>query len=72
MCGEAGRGDARPYRTWGYPVTPVVFILFSGYLILNTIREAPGDAVIGAALLLAGLPVNWYCRRRYGVVTGNQ
>ena len=56
----------RPYRTWGYPVTPVVFILFSGYLIVNTIREAPGDAAIGAALLLAGLPVYWYCRRRYG------
>jgi basic amino acid/polyamine antiporter, APA family len=56
----------RPYRTWGYPVTPLVFILFSGYLIVNTIREAPQDAAIGAALLLAGLPVYWYCRRRYG------
>lgn len=56
---------ARPYRTWGYPVTPVVFILFSGYLIVNTIREAPLDAAIGAGLLLAGLPVYWYCRRKY-------
>ena len=56
----------RPYRTWGYPVTPLVFILFSGYLTVNTIREAPQDAAIGAALLLAGLPVYWYCRRRYG------
>jgi len=54
----------RPYRAWGYPVTPVVFILFSGYLIVNTIREAPGDAAIGAGLLLAGLPVYWYCRKR--------
>lgn len=35
---------------------PVVFILFSGYLIVDTIREAPRDAAIGAALLLAGLP----------------
>jgi APA family basic amino acid/polyamine antiporter len=58
-------GLARPYRTWGYPVTPVVFILFSGYLIVNTIRESPMDAAIGAALLLLGLPVYWYCRRRY-------
>ena len=56
----------RPYRAWGYPVTPVVFILFSGYLIANTIRETPLDAAIGAALLLAGLPVYWYCRWRYG------
>ena len=59
-------GLERPYRAWGYPVTPVVFILFSGYLIVNTIREAPLDAAIGAALLLAGVPVYWYCRWRYG------
>ena len=58
-------GLARPYRTWGYPVTPVVFILFSGYLTLNTIRETPVDAAIGAGLLLLGLPVYWYCRRHY-------
>jgi amino acid transporter len=60
----------RPYRTWGYPVTPVVFILFSGYLILNTILETPKDAAFGAVLLLAGLPVYWYCRRKYAAVTG--
>ena len=59
-------GLERPYRAWGYPATPVVFILFSGYLIANTVREAPLDAAIGAALLLAGLPVYWYCRWRYG------
>lgn len=58
----------RPYRAWGYPVTPVVFILFSGYLMVNTIRETPQDAAIGAALLLLGLPVYWYCRRKYASV----
>ena len=61
-------GLERPYRTWGYPITPVVFILFSGYLIGNTILEAPLDAAVGAALLLTGLPVYWYCRRRYAAV----
>lgn len=62
-------GLPRPYRAWGYPVTPVVFMLLAGYLIVNTIRETPGDAAIGAALLVAGLPVYWYCRRRYRVPT---
>jgi len=60
----------RPYRAWGYPVTPVVFILFSGYLILNTIVNAPRDAAIGGGLLLLGLPVYAWCRKRYGVVSG--
>jgi len=58
-------GMPRPYRTWGYPVTPVVFILFSGYLILNSIIATPRDAAIGGGLLLAGLPVYWWCRKRY-------
>jgi APA family basic amino acid/polyamine antiporter len=53
----------RPYRTWGYPVTPIVFILFAAYLILNAFVETPRDASIGAGLVLAGLPVYWYCRR---------
>jgi basic amino acid/polyamine antiporter, APA family len=63
-------GMPRPYRTWGYPLTPVVFILFSGYLILNTIVNAPRDAAIGGGLLLLGLPVYAWCRRRYGLVGG--
>jgi APA family basic amino acid/polyamine antiporter len=58
----------RPYRTWGYPVTPVVFILFSGYLILNSIIATPRDAAVGGGLLLAGLPVYLWCRRRYATV----
>jgi APA family basic amino acid/polyamine antiporter len=55
----------RPYRAWGYPGTPLVFIAFSGYLIGNTILAAPRDAAIGIGLLLLGLPVYWYCKVRY-------
>ncbi|MGQ0703737.1 MAG: APC family permease [Gemmatimonadales bacterium] len=54
----------RPYRAWGYPVTPLVFILFSGYLIGNTILAAPRDAAVGAGLLVLGLPLYWYFGRR--------
>jgi hypothetical protein len=49
-----------------------VFILFSGYLILNTIINAPRDSAIGGGLLLAGLPVYWWCRRRYGMARSTQ
>ena len=54
---------ARPYRAWGYPVTPLVFIGFSLYLIGNTIVAQPRDSAIGAGLLIAGLPIYWYCQR---------
>jgi len=55
---------ARPYRTWGYPVTPVVFIGFAIWLVYNTIVETPRDAVIGAGLILLGLPGYWYWKKR--------
>src|SRR5881394_1673739 len=47
----------RPYKAWGYPVTPIVFILFSLWLVINTAWQQPRDAIAGAALILAGLPI---------------
>jgi APA family basic amino acid/polyamine antiporter len=46
---------ARPYRTWGYPVTPIVFILFSLWLVINTARAEHWVSAQGAALILLGL-----------------
>ncbi len=54
---------ARPYRTWGYPVTPIVFIAFAIWLVYNTIVETPRDSAIGAGLILLGLPGYYYWRR---------
>ncbi|MGH7676228.1 MAG: APC family permease [Gemmatimonadales bacterium] len=53
----------RPYRTWGYPVTPLVFIAFALWLVANTIVEAPKDAAIGAGIVLAGVPGYWYWKK---------
>src|SRR3989475_1732814 len=55
---------ARPYRTWGYPVTPIVFIAFAVWLVYNTIVETPKDSAIGAVLILLGLPGYWYWKKR--------
>jgi APA family basic amino acid/polyamine antiporter len=54
---------ARPYRTWGYPVTPLVFIAFALWLVANTIAESPRESAVGAGLILLGLPGYWYWRR---------
>src|SRR5438874_97854 len=53
----------RPYRAWGCPVTPAIFIVFSLWLVANTAFQQPLDAGVGAALILAVLPV--YFLRRY-------
>jgi len=53
----------RPYRTWGYPLTPIIFIAFAIWLVLNTIVATPKDSAIGAGLILLGLPGYFYWKR---------
>ncbi len=53
----------RPYRAWGYPWTPIVFILCAGLLVGTTIWNKPRDSAIGAGLILIGLPAYVYWRR---------
>lgn len=54
---------ARPYRTWGYPVTPVLFILASGFIAVNTLMQKPVNALVGLGIILLGLPAYAYWRR---------
>jgi APA family basic amino acid/polyamine antiporter len=54
----------RPYRVWGYPVTPAVFVLFALWLVAGTIAESPWESGIGGAMILAGVPVYRYWRGR--------
>ena len=53
----------RPYRVWGYPYVPAVFILASTAFVLNTLREKPTESFAGLGLLALGLPVYWYFKR---------
>jgi APA family basic amino acid/polyamine antiporter len=50
----------RPYRVWGYPVTPVVFVAFALYLVGDTIIHTPRESAIGAGIVLLGLPAYFY------------
>ena len=59
----------RPYRTWGYPVVPIIFLTVSGWLIFETIRNNPERTGIGLFLILLGLPVYWFLLRRPGADT---
>lgn len=55
----------RPYRVWGYPVVPALYILFCLYLFFNTIITRPREAAIGTILILAGIPVYFLLQRKY-------
>jgi len=54
----------RPYRTWGYPAVPVIFLTLSTFLIVNLAFLAPATSGIGYLLALTGIPVYFIWRRR--------
>jgi APA family basic amino acid/polyamine antiporter len=56
----------RPYRAFGYPVIPIVFLLVAGWLLINTMMTAPRQAFTGLALIILGLPVYYYLINRGG------
>jgi basic amino acid/polyamine antiporter, APA family len=61
------RPDApRPYRTWGYPVVPALFILACLLLIANTLQASPRESLIGLVLVALGLPAYVLFHRRNG------
>ncbi|MBC8032638.1 MAG: amino acid permease [Chitinophagaceae bacterium] len=54
----------RPYKVWGYPVVPAIVILFCAALFINTIFTRPREAGIGLVLMLTGVPMYWWFRKR--------
>ena len=53
----------RSYRAWGYPAVPALFIAACVALTLNTFVATPRQALLGVAMLLAGLPFYAYWTR---------
>ena len=52
----------RPYRTWGYPVIPVVSIALAGLLVVDLAFLAPATSGIGILIVLTGVPVYFLWR----------
>jgi len=55
----------RPYKVWGYPVVPAIFILFCIGLFVNTIVARPREAAIGMILIFLGIPVFFFLQKKY-------
>jgi APA family basic amino acid/polyamine antiporter len=53
----------RPYRTWGYPVVPVLFLLAALYVLGNYAWRETGTFMLDVAIVLSGVPVYWWWRR---------
>ncbi len=53
-----------PYRAWGYPAVPVIFIGASLVIVFNQIARTPADAIVGLGIVALGIPVYYLSRSR--------
>jgi len=62
----------RPYRTLGYPVVPILFVLVAGIFIISTLWDSPRESLMGIVLILLGLPfyAYWSSRRNANAIQG--
>ena len=47
----------RPYRVWGYPLTPLVFLGVSLFMMINLVLQRPAQSLAGIGIMLAGLVI---------------
>lgn len=48
---------SRPYRMWGYPATPLLFLAITGWFLVNMLLNRPWPSLAGLLLIAAGIPV---------------
>jgi basic amino acid/polyamine antiporter, APA family len=54
----------RPYKMWGYPVTPLIFVAVATWFVANTLISRPGPSLIGLAMIASGVPAYYAWRWR--------
>jgi basic amino acid/polyamine antiporter, APA family len=55
---------ARPYRVWGYPLVPALFVMASALLLYYTFTDNLRLSALGCVAILAGIPVFYFFSRR--------
>ena len=60
----------RPYRTWGYPVVPLLFISFYIFIASNIVYERPSTSLMGILIALSGLPFYIIWKKRNALKGG--
>ena len=53
----------RPYRIWGYPWVPAIFVIVAIALLYSTFMTYPGDSLRGLIVIAAALPFYFYWRK---------
>jgi APA family basic amino acid/polyamine antiporter len=54
----------RPYKVWGYPFVPLLFVLMASLIVFNTIFNDFKNSFWGLLVVLSGLPAYFYWSRQ--------
>ncbi|MBR0692802.1 APC family permease [Bradyrhizobium lablabi] len=54
----------RPYRAWGYPVTPLVFLLVTAFMMYYLLTQRPLQSALGTLIMVSGLLIYAIFRKR--------
>jgi basic amino acid/polyamine antiporter, APA family len=54
----------RPYRMWGYPVTPILFLAITAWFLVNMLVSRPVPSFAGLLLIATGIPIYFLWNRR--------
>jgi APA family basic amino acid/polyamine antiporter len=57
----------RPYRTWGYPVTPLIFAAITVCSLVQNLKLHLAETLVGAATVLIGIPIYLWASRNVPV-----
>jgi APA family basic amino acid/polyamine antiporter len=63
---------ARPYRVWGYPVLPALFVLSAAVVLEESFRGNLGGSLLGTGLIALGLPLLWLVKRHNRMEKGRE
>jgi APA family basic amino acid/polyamine antiporter len=56
--------EPRPFRAWGYPWAPAIFVAASTAMLVNELWRNPKTSATGLAVIAAGIPIYFWMRRR--------
>ena len=52
----------RPYKTWGYPVTPLLFLALNVWILIYVFIDKPTESLVGLGIVSVGGVVYWISR----------
>jgi basic amino acid/polyamine antiporter, APA family len=53
---------ARPYKLWGYPIVPLLFVLIHVWIVWGSVKEKPFESLVGVGIVAIGIPIYFIWR----------